>query len=310
MSVARDAPVWSIGWDKRSVLLDVRADGEWHTYRLPKGSYTYDPTHGWFTEWPRIRSIGEGPMLLNMHGTFFDFPSTFTVGRTAGIRPLATHLHYTTDFTEWNGRVVLAGDDTSIQQNQLAAKPQSNLAVRARSRSSRTISGPAAAGEAPWVRDAVKAGQPSAPFLIAGYAAVSAPRARFGLRGDVFDGSRCRGARALAAVENDPRSGKRIFPVLMAGTSAEWLRVTVDRDCTATAFLHISTPRADVRRRHASSQASRPWTRRPPGRADCCVRRTSRALQFLARPFDAAGARERYYEVDEGLGFTRVDAPD
>ena len=49
------APVWSVGWDKRSVLLQVRSDGAWHTYRLPKGSYTYDPTHGWFTEWPRIR---------------------------------------------------------------------------------------------------------------------------------------------------------------------------------------------------------------------------------------------------------------
>ncbi len=52
----------------------------WHTYRLPKGSYTYDPTHGWFTEWPRIRSIGDGPLLLNMHGTFFDFPAAFDEG--------------------------------------------------------------------------------------------------------------------------------------------------------------------------------------------------------------------------------------
>ena len=58
--LAPDAPVWSIGWDKRSVLLQVRSNGGWRTYRLPKGSYTYDPSHGWFTEWPRIRAIGDG----------------------------------------------------------------------------------------------------------------------------------------------------------------------------------------------------------------------------------------------------------
>ena len=126
------APVWSVGWDKRSLLLQVRSDGAWHTYRLPKGSYTYDPTHGWFTEWPRIRAIGDGPLLLNMHGTFFDFPAAFDTKAARGIRPLSTHLHYTTDFTEWNGRVVLAGDDTSILQNQLASKPQSNLRFVAR----------------------------------------------------------------------------------------------------------------------------------------------------------------------------------
>ena len=84
------APVWSVGWDKRSVLLQVRSDGAWRTYRLPKGSYTYDPTHGWFTEWPRIRAIGDGPLLLNMHGTFFDFP--IGVRRESGARhPPARH---------------------------------------------------------------------------------------------------------------------------------------------------------------------------------------------------------------------------
>ncbi len=124
------APVWSVGWDKRSVLLQVRSDGAWRTYRLPKGSYTYDPTHGWFTEWPRIRAIGDGPLLLNMHGTFFDFPSAFDAKAARGIRPLATHLHYTTDFTEWNGRVVLAGDDTSILQNLAGVKTAVEPAVR------------------------------------------------------------------------------------------------------------------------------------------------------------------------------------
>ena len=163
-----DAPIWSIGWDKRSVLLQVRSGGAWRTYRLPKGSYTYDPAHGWFTEWPRIRDIGGGALLLNMHGTFFDFPSTFSPANTPGIRPLGTHLHYTTDFCEWNGRVVLAGDDTSILQNLLAAKPQSNLRFVTRDQL-RTDFGPRSGWGGVWVNDVVKAGQPSDPILVAGY---------------------------------------------------------------------------------------------------------------------------------------------
>jgi hypothetical protein len=149
-----DAPVWSTGWDKRSVLLHVRTNGGWHLYRLAKGSYSYDPSHGWFTEWPRIRSIGDGPLLLNMHGTFFDFPAAFVPGRSAGVRPLGTHLHYTTDFTEWNGRVVLSGDDTSILDNALASRPQSNLRFVTRSQLA-TEFGPRNGWGGVWIDDRI-----------------------------------------------------------------------------------------------------------------------------------------------------------
>jgi hypothetical protein len=308
-----DAPVWSIGWDKRSVLLDVRADGEWHTYRLPKGSYTYDPTHGWFTEWPRIRSIGEGQMLLNMHGTFFDFPSTFTVGRTAGIRALGTHLHYTTDFTEWNGRVVLAGDDTSIQQNELAAKPQSNLRLVTLAELAHDF-GPRSGWGGPWVRDPVKAGQPSAPFLIAGYeqrylhlAHDSASEVTFSLEIDLRGDGHWQPWKTVRV----PRNGYSSL-LLPPDAPGEWLRVTADRDCTATAFLHMETPA------EASTSASRVFASLMSvdanGRWTGGLLRPahlSRDLQFLARTVDADGrpGPETYYEVDEGLRFTRVDAP-
>jgi hypothetical protein len=34
--------------------------GAWSAYRLPKASHSYDGAHGWNTEWPRIREIGDG----------------------------------------------------------------------------------------------------------------------------------------------------------------------------------------------------------------------------------------------------------
>jgi hypothetical protein len=311
---AGDAPAWSIGWDKRSVLLDVRADGAWHTYRLPKGSYTYDPPHGWFTEWPRIRAIGEGQLMLNMHGTFFDFPPAFRPGQTAGIRALGTHLHYTTDFTEWDGRVVLAGDDTSIQQNELAAKPQSNLRFVTRTDLAREF-GPRSGWGGVWVGDHVTAHQPSDPFLIAGYAQRylhlahdAASDVTFSLEIDVRGDGRWQPWKTVTV----PAAGYSSL-LLPPDAPGEWLRVSVDRDCTATAFFHMQTPAAATLPAESSIFASL-------APADSVGRRTggllrpagfSHDLQFLSRSGDADGqpGSDVYYEIDERLQFTRVAAP-
>ncbi len=308
------APVWSIGWDKRSVLLQVRSNGAWHTYRLPKGSYTYDPTHGWYTEWPRIRAIGDGPLLLNMHGTFFDFPATFDVNAARGVRPIATHLHYTTDFTEWNGRVVLAGDDTSILQNLLAAKPQSNLRFVSRAALA-TDFGPSIGWGGVWRDDVVAAGRPSEPLLVAGYsdrcvhlAQRSSGDVNFAIEIDAKGDGNWQTARTVRVAAN-----AYVPVVLERAAPAEWLRVTVDRECTATAFLHLSTPRLPSGEQRAIFASLAPresaaaWTGgllRPAG--------FSRALQFLARRVDGdrRPGEQAYYEVDEQLQFARVDAPD
>ena len=103
-------------------------------------------------------------------------------------------------------------------------------------------------------------------------------------------------------------------PVLLTdATPAEWLRVKADRACTATAFLHLSSPRTPTADQEAifSSLAAREpasaWTGgllRPAG--------FSRALQFLARRYDDAGrpVDKAYYEINERLEFTRVEALD
>ena len=70
-------PVWTLGWDVRSLILMCLDHGKWSTYRLPKPDHTYDGAHGWFTEWPRIREIGEENLLMTMHGAFWRFPKDF-----------------------------------------------------------------------------------------------------------------------------------------------------------------------------------------------------------------------------------------
>ena len=162
--------VWSIGWDRRSVILKLLDRGKWHTFRLPKGTRTYDHYGGWYTEWPRIREVAPGELMMDMHGVLYDFPVGFCAGQTGGIRPIATHLRYIPDFCHWNGRLVLAADDTSKTgptHNPMAGQSQSNLWFG--KVSDLDSFGPRSGWGGPWVYDRVKAGTPSEPFLVNGF---------------------------------------------------------------------------------------------------------------------------------------------
>ncbi|MGV3520680.1 hypothetical protein [Luteitalea sp.] len=311
---ADGAPLWSMGWDRRSVLLQVRTRQGWRTHRVPKGSYTYDPTHGWFTEWPRIRDIGEGPLLMNMHGTFFTLPRDFGASSARGLVPLATHLHYTTDFCAWRGQVVLAGDDTSILQNPLAARPQSNLRFVDRADLG-TRFGPRCGWGGPWVRDVVTPEMTSDALLVGGY-----DRAWLHLAHDaatavtvVVDGAAdAEGPwRELARVHV---AAGRVDGVGIAGDEVAWIRTRTLQTATCTAYAHLTSAAPE-----------------PPGGRDTfeSLARTSdrgawvggvlrpaahsRDLTVLAvRRSGGSGpapGTTTYLEVDERLVFSVPDAP-
>ena len=161
------SPLWAMGWDKRSIRLKVLDNGKWNTYLLPKAAYNNDPSHGWFTEWPRIRSVGNGKMMMDMHGMFYDFPETFSASNTAGITPMGSHLRYIPDFLRWDNKIVLATDETSIQGNPLAGQPQSNLWFGSYDELSNW--GPASGYGAIWIQDQVEANKPSDAYLMAGF---------------------------------------------------------------------------------------------------------------------------------------------
>ena len=163
-----DDPIWTMGWDRRSVRLKLLENGQWHTYLLPKAAYCNDALHGWYTEWPRIREITDGRWMMDMHGMFFDFPKSFSVANTSGLRPIGSHLRYVPDFCAWNDQLVLATDETSIQGNPLAGQPQSNLWF-GQYKDLKTW-GPANGYGGPWIDDKVLANQWTDPFLVAGFA--------------------------------------------------------------------------------------------------------------------------------------------
>ena len=173
-------PVWSLGWDAKSVILAVTTNGvAWTYYRLPKASHAYDGAHGWNTEWPRIRDVGfgDGTLLATMHGTFWKFPQDFSPAKPDGIRPLSTYLKVIGDFCRWQGRIVFGCDDQA--QNEFLGKRTLKKDAPRRDRSQSnlwfvkpadlTTFGPPSGEGWVWLNEDVKAGAVSDPFLYAGY---------------------------------------------------------------------------------------------------------------------------------------------
>ena len=168
-------PIWSIGWDHRSLILMVLDKGTWTAYRLPKASHCYDGAHGWHTEWPRIREIGEGDnLLMTMHGAFWRFPKAFSTENSAGIEMRSTYLKVIVDFCRWNDRVVFACDDSAKSEFSNKRKVKGDLNGPGQSNSNfwfveparLDAFGPLLGRGAVWMSEDVPAGRYSEPFWI------------------------------------------------------------------------------------------------------------------------------------------------
>ena len=301
---SHDEPIWATGWDLRSLLLMVRDNGRWHCFRLPIGDYSYMASHGWYTEWPRIRQIGpDGQYLMNMHGLWFDLPKTFSLTDRGGLRPLGSHLKITADFCRWREQLVFACDDTAITGgNRFVSQSQSNLwfcgweDLKRRGR-------PAGWGGV-WLRDEVKADSPSDPYHFAGYT------------GRMVHLSHETGAEVTFSVELDKTGGGKWTPyksiAVPAGgydfcifpddLEAEWVRLRTDRNCEgATAYFHygpgggavaaegLFDALADV----AGSGERSMGIIRPRG-SDLG---TLQMLGHRAAPGSQVGSKPRYYEI-------------
>jgi hypothetical protein len=244
-------PIWSVGWDHKSLILMLLDGGAWHAYRLPKASHTYDGAHGWNTEWPRIRDIGERDLLMTMHGMFWRFPRTFAKAASAGIAPRSTYLRVVGDFARWGDLVVFGSDDTAksefsntrIAKGKIAGpgQSQSNLWFVEPSRLDR-LGAPLGRG-AVWVRDDVRRGEPSEPFLFSGFeqrmvhlAHESGAGVRFTFEVDRAGDGRWTALRSVTV----PAHG--YVPVMFAADErGAWIRVTAGSDCRgATAFFQYS----------------------------------------------------------------------
>ncbi len=245
---ARD-PVWSVGWDAKSLLLMVLDGGVWTAFRLPKPSHSYDGSHGWNTEWPRIRDIGESDLLMTMHGAFWRFPRGFRPGAAGGLAPRSAYLRVIGDFARWGDRIALGCDDHA-QKEFLNTRPlkahagaplvsHSNLWFVEPARLGQL--GPVVARGSAWLREEVAAGGTSDPFLVGGFeiraltlAHEGAAAARFVVEIDAKGDGAWRPWR-----EAEVAPGAAAFLELPRDLGATWARVRAPGGATgATAHFH------------------------------------------------------------------------
>lgn len=306
---ASEDRLWAVGWDARSVILRLFEHGEWTRYRLPKGSYTQDADPGWYTEWPRIREIVDGKLLMHMHGLFYDFPKTFAAANTGGIRPICSYLKMPVDYCWWNGRLVMGRDDASTTGGNIWAGQSHSAPWFGQLSDLENWGRPAGFGGV-WLNDNVAAHTPSEAFLVKGFTrrvlhlkhahpvAVS-----FTLEHDATGA----GAWTSLATISVPPNGYS-YHLLPAGLDTIWVRLVPDRDAArVTAYFHLQNPpqapAPELFTGLADATASR-------GVSAGIIRPQSgdaRVLQFAATVGDANGAAtSAYYEINGALQLRRA----
>lgn len=317
-----DDPLWTVGWDYRSLIVMVLHDGEWHSYRLPKASHCYDGAHGWNTEWPRIREIGEDDLLMTMHGAMWRFPAGFAPGRSAGIAQRSTYLRVIGDFCRWGDKVVFGSDDTARAEFLNKRRHKGNIVGPGQSQSNLWFVDPERLDDlgvplgrgAVWQEEAVAAGAVSDPFLFSGFerrALHLTHTADWPVMFTIEIDRRGTGAwHPMRRVRVGARGYRFVsFPASLRGA---WVRLRVDRDCpTVTAAFSMS----GVDRRDRAPAAIFDGLARIGDTAMTggLVRARGADLRTLAFVADRPGANGAdsvgYYELDGDLRLVRVDDP-
>lgn len=315
-------PIWSTGWDHKSVLLGVRDSGKWTFFRLPKASHSYDGAHGWNTEWPRIRDIGTAQKpdyLMTMHGMFWRFPPAFTSKNSAGIRPRSAYLKVIGDYTRWQEQLVFGCDDSAQKEflNKRKAKGniegpgQSNSNLWFTSINTPDLLGPNTAQGAVWLSEKVEANVSSDPFLFAGWEKrvawihnVGNEDVTYTFEVDVNGKGNWKMLKSILV-----KAGKSNSVSFLASEMGEWIKVKVNKSTISTLNFNYQ----DDSRFVASSDkifngltpiSSENYT----GGLLYALGNNRRKLGVLAGDFSNEKFNETgYYELDSAFNFVRKE---
>ena len=238
-------PIWATGFDAKSVLLHVMENQQWNLWRLPKGSYSHDGSHGWHTEWPRIRQLDPANpnsiYLMHMHGIFFDFPKTFSAANFAGLKPISTYYKMPTDYAMFNGEIVMGKNDASKFANPLALKNQSNFWF-GQMKDIQNWGSPTGHG-AVWMNESVTAAQTSDPFLIEGFARRTLHLRNRGTNALNLEIQTSNGTPSWTTARTIKIPADSYVHEIITDLKAPWVRLKCSAASTdLTAFFHLHSP--------------------------------------------------------------------
>jgi hypothetical protein len=220
-------PASGLGADAASAFY---LDANGARWRLPRGQHT---------EGARVcREVCTERNLLNAYGTFYEMPAE-NAGGFPKIRPIATHDRAIWDYASYRGLLVMSGVATEARGERIVRSDDGKCALWIGAVDDLWQLGKPRGAGGPWHDTAVRAGEPSDPYLCTGYdrkrlTLASTAAARIRLEAD-FTGA---GAwREFTTLEVKP--GEPLDYTFPAAFGAYWLRLVSDRATTATAtFLY------------------------------------------------------------------------
>jgi hypothetical protein len=219
--------------DAASALL---VDDSKRRWRFPKADPAYDKPGLWGAE-RLCREVCTERDLLNICGTFYELPAE-NAGGFAKARAVATHGGRVHDYCSYRGLLVITGVDAAAAASEhIVRSEDGQAAVWVGAVDDLWAFGKPRGQGGPWKDTAVKAGEPSDPYLMTGF-----DKKRLTL-------SQTGAAAATVTVELDitgmgawktyetcrVEAGKPV-EVALDDVRAYWLRVKSDADCLATAW--------------------------------------------------------------------------
>lgn len=233
--------IFATGNDPASIILKAFVNGKWKTYRLPKATHTQDNTVT--TEWPRIREVESERFMMNVGGLFYELPPMAYGGNLWGIKPICQHLRIIGDYCSWRGLLVIAGDQTTPvwDKNVYVGQPQSNFWF-GKTDDLWHFGGKPAGWGGPWLRQSVRANDPSDPYLMTGFDKKvvhlnqqGASPVDFRIEVDFVGDGSWMPYKTITVAANGYAHHE--FP---DGFAAHWVRVSASKACTATAYFNYN----------------------------------------------------------------------
>lgn len=234
-------PLIATGWDEISVIMRVLINGEWKRYRLPKGSKAFDETST--TEWMRIREVETERALMDCHGLFYEVGMHTYGNNLWAIKPISSHLRVVPDFCSWKGMLVLGGNQATPMKfgpqdrNPLAGQPQTGLWF-GKTDDLWGFGKPTGTGGV-WYNTEIEAGETSDPYLMYGFDKKSVhfyqdsdSAVEMTIETDFMGNG---DFKAFKKIILEP--GEYSHYEFPESYSAQWMRISTDKACKATAMI-------------------------------------------------------------------------
>jgi hypothetical protein len=207
-------------------------------WRLPLGSDVYKPLTN-SAQLRVCREVATERDLLNCAGTFYELPAENADG-FAKIRPVASHNFRIHDYASYRGMLVMTGLSPDVKSGEHIVKSDDGkAAVWLGVIDDLWEMGKPTGHGGPWKNSAVKAGEPSDPYLIGFYDKRSLEISHGAKEAVTFriEVEPVGHGPWMLYSEVSVQPGETFRHIFPGNFQARWIRFVADKECTATTWL-------------------------------------------------------------------------